>query len=303
MYNQPEENPDKDAQTSAAPDVATLEAEMGALIREAGESLRGHLGDGHWGTGQVALQDPNEAGEVQPCPPKNIASKVNEACFERCPRVPDIRISDRDRISDSSAIVQGTRAALVTGAVLGTLGIGSILGLATHFFESPLPVPVEQKVHSSAQVLRSNKQPSFGSPETGREPTPRVLSADKTVTLTASLPLHRLDSTQSGAQQPSIKTSPATQQNTGSSGPAASGVRRRPKIVPRPMPFPETRPTTIEGWRVRDVIGGTATLEGPNGAWRAARGDTVPGVGRVESIVRWGNRWIVATSSGLISTP
>ena len=31
-------------------------------------------------------------------------------------------------------------------------------------------------------------------------------------------------------------------------------------------------------------------------------GDTVPGVGRVASIVRWGGRWIVATSRGLIST-
>ena len=34
----------------------------------------------------------------------------------------------------------------------------------------------------------------------------------------------------------------------------------------------------------------------------AKAGDTVPGVGRVDSIVRWGNRWIVATSRGLIST-
>jgi hypothetical protein len=33
-----------------------------------------------------------------------------------------------------------------------------------------------------------------------------------------------------------------------------------------------------------------------------ARGDTVPGVGTVDSIVRWGNRWIVVTSSGLIAT-
>jgi len=35
----------------------------------------------------------------------------------------------------------------------------------------------------------------------------------------------------------------------------------------------------------------------------AKRGDTVPGVGRIDSIVRWGNRWIVATASGLIATP
>jgi hypothetical protein len=68
-------------------------------------------------------------------------------------------------------------------------------------------------------------------------------------------------------------------------------------------PWPETRPTTIRGWTLRRITNGTAVLEGPNGIWRAMQGDTVPGVGRVESMVRWGNRVIVATSSGLISTP
>jgi hypothetical protein len=68
-------------------------------------------------------------------------------------------------------------------------------------------------------------------------------------------------------------------------------------------PFPETKPTTIAGWTLLEVIDGRAVVQGPNGVWRVTRGDTVPGVGRVNSIVRWGNRWIVATSSGLISTP
>ena len=68
-------------------------------------------------------------------------------------------------------------------------------------------------------------------------------------------------------------------------------------------PVPETRPTTIEGWTLREISNGTAVLEGPNGIWRATRGDTLPGVGRIDFIVRWGNRWIVATSRGLISTP
>lgn len=69
------------------------------------------------------------------------------------------------------------------------------------------------------------------------------------------------------------------------------------------MPTPETRPTTIEGWTVLDVRGATAVLEGPDGVRMAARGDTVAGIGRIDSIVRWGNRWIVATARGLISTP
>ena len=80
-----------------------------------------------------------------------------------------------------------------------------------------------------------------------------------------------------------------------SSPPLHSQVKR--------IPVPETRLTTIEGWMLREVTNGTAVLEGPNGIWTAKRGDTVPGVGRVESIVLWGERWIVATSSGLISTP
>ncbi|TYL86535.1 hypothetical protein FXB40_41870 [Bradyrhizobium rifense] len=68
------------------------------------------------------------------------------------------------------------------------------------------------------------------------------------------------------------------------------------------LSLPETRPTTIVGWAVLDVRGGTAVIEGPDGIRMAARGDVVPGIGRIDSIVRWGNRWIVATAGGLIST-
>lgn len=65
---------------------------------------------------------------------------------------------------------------------------------------------------------------------------------------------------------------------------------------------PETRPATIPGWTVVDVRDGTAVLEGPDGITMAARGDTIPGIGRVESIVRWGSRWVIATANGLIAT-
>ena len=80
--------------------------------------------------------------------------------------------------------------------------------------------------------------------------------------------------------------------------PTGSIARKGP-----PMPASETGPTTIEGWTVLDVRGGTAVLGGPDGVRMAKRGDTVPGIGRIDFIVRWGNRWIVATASGLIATP
>jgi len=79
----------------------------------------------------------------------------------------------------------------------------------------------------------------------------------------------------------------------------AKELRTPPKLTPTP----ETRPTTIKGWTLREVSNGTAVLEGPNGIWKVTPGQVVPGVGTVNSIVRWGNRFIVATSKGLISTP
>jgi hypothetical protein len=67
-------------------------------------------------------------------------------------------------------------------------------------------------------------------------------------------------------------------------------------------PVPETKPTTIAGWTVREVYGENAVLVGPDHVWTVRAGDTVPGVGRIDTIVRWGSRWIVATTAGLIST-
>jgi hypothetical protein len=68
------------------------------------------------------------------------------------------------------------------------------------------------------------------------------------------------------------------------------------------LPVPETRPSTIPGWSVVEVRDGTAVLDGPDGVRMAARGDVIPGIGRVDSIVRWGDLWIVATANGLIAT-
>jgi hypothetical protein len=90
----------------------------------------------------------------------------------------------------------------------------------------------------------------------------------------------------------------AKPQRTSSMGPKAVDVQTAKLAA-----VPETRPTTIEGWTLREVVDGTAVLEGPNGIRKARRGDTVPGIGRIESMVRWGSRWIVATTRGLVSTP
>jgi hypothetical protein len=157
------------------------------------------------------------------------------------------------------------------------LCLGWIGGLNSDFFNIKSALLPINKVNPSADPLdarRSDRLAVQGS------------SVNTIPTSTNSAP----ETSKRGAQ---TTDSLLTKQTTRAPQPPAV---ERTKVLTRPAPVPETRPTTIEGWTIREVNGGTAVLEGPNGVWKATRGDTVPGVGKIESIVRWGNRWIVATS-------
>ena len=59
----------------------------------------------------------------------------------------------------------------------------------------------------------------------------------------------------------------------------------------------------IEGWVVRDVYRGTALIEGRMGMIEVDKGDTVPGLGRVDAIRKQDGRWVVVTPKGLIVPP
>ncbi|MBR0712919.1 hypothetical protein [Bradyrhizobium liaoningense] len=94
-------------------------------------------------------------------------------------------------------------------------------------------------------------------------------------------------------------------ESTGTVSPVGQSINASPPAAAAlgPLaPAPETRPTTIPGWIVTDVREGTAVLDGPYGPRMVRTGDIISGIGRVDSIVRWGNRWIVATSNGLIAS-
>jgi hypothetical protein len=66
---------------------------------------------------------------------------------------------------------------------------------------------------------------------------------------------------------------------------------------------PAERDTPVEGWVLHEVYDGIALIEGRRGRFiEVGRGDTVPGVGRVESIERRAKRWVVVTNRGVIDT-
>jgi hypothetical protein len=279
-----------ETQSSAAPDAVPIEIEIAALIKAAGESLRDQPLSDHSDTKQADCRwpaaIPNEADECPASPPKKFDNTVKNAGLE--PRTWALRISDAERILDPSHRAKRTRTSLLAGALIGTLGAGAILGLTFQIFDNGASGP-EQEDHSRPEI--------YGTPETQPRATPAAHSTKTIATPKKNLPAYRPDTEQSAARR-----SPGAPQNAGSE-PVASRVRRVPNTSIILESYPETRPTTIEGWTVREVVDGTAHLEGPEGVWRVTRGDTVPGVGAVNSIVRWGGRWIVATSGGLISTP
>ena len=180
---------------------------------------------------------------------------------------------------------QARAAVLVTAAVVASFGLGWAGGLNWPQFASELGlVEVAQKETPSPRISEAR---SSGRIEGAR----KTASASDSPAIVGSIP--KPSALLPGGARPSA--GPASQANA---GPSAAVIAMRQPLVAAP----ETKPATIPGWTVVDVRDGTAVLEGPDGIRMAARGDTIPGSGRVESIVRWGNRWVIATASGLIAT-
>jgi hypothetical protein len=222
-----------------------------------------------------------------------------EPDMNRTARSHDIKIDKSQRVSvlpTSDGL--GARAGLIAGAALTTASGLTLLVI------SALPLPFASASvdrssggpNSSTQIPASNKGDRLPIPNASIREAVSASSREAV----AVAPLEPKHSSDAQRQADSIRKflKDAEQQLT-SIRPNARDLQAPVKLAP----VPETRPTTIEGWTLREVMNGTAVLEGPNGTLRVTRGDTVPGVGRVISIFRWGNRLMVATSRGLISTP
>ena len=203
---------------------------------------------------------------------------------------PEIRVPRRDEftLAAASAGAPWLHPALVTGALAVALGVGWIAGASSSRFFAPEPpaTPIQQA----------------SAPSCAHEPSQEIACA-------AKADRQAMAGAAGKAAGPGASGLNRGHERSRSPQLASAGTNKDPlttnSIAPaaaRPVAMPETRPTTIEGWTIREVVGGTVVLDGPSGAWRAAQGDTVPGIGRIDSIVRWGSRWIVATTKGLIST-
>ena len=210
----------------------------------------------------------------------------------------DFLTSDRDEVLALLAPSSQPRAAiwLIGAALAGGFGLGwagAWYGPATFSALNPI-AQIETGSHRMPATKSGGKAESMRKIASGSRTTPALAQPSTVGAIVAPKPLVQASSAAQSAE--ASKAAPSVVEAdvsvTGSLAPAGPL-----------LPAPETPPTTIGGWTVLDVRGGTAVLEGPDGVRMAARGDVVPGLGRVDSIVRWGDRWIVATARGLISTP
>lgn len=295
------------AQSHASSEAADLEADIEALIAAAGHTLRQRPDQARRdlanGRGIVSL--------VPAIPARQSGTAAQSSpAMHRPRRGAGLRARQMDRIGVSApertwawdnhvrapldgdvlvpSATPGTkrlRVALAAAGLLAALGLGWLSGRGFN------PVPASQV--ASAPLAQD---PNASARLPGQE-------ADITSSIPPKAERQATSSAPNGRKIVSLQNSTLPARELSAAQPTKTLPRPTPVPETRPTtPVPETRPTTIEGWTVREVVGGRVVLEGPNGTWSAARGETVPGVGRVDSIVLWGNRWIVATSRGLIST-
>ena len=200
----------------------------------------------------------------------------------------EIRPPRRDEfaIPEPTTPAQWLQLALLGGALMIGLCLGWIAGsMSSRFFAAP-PAAAQRAdasicAREGACAAAKSDREAMASPATTKIAGPRARI------------VNRERAASSGTQQASAGNRDVATTNS---------ISMQERANLRPAAAPETRPTTIEGWAIREVVGGTVVLQGPGGVWRVTQGDTVPGVGRIDSIVRWGSRWIVATTRGLIST-
>jgi hypothetical protein len=232
--------------------------------------------------GVMQLQQPNNLGEIG-----SFGGVTGSASMDTSHYLSPVREEALQLLNsggDRARAIWFAAGALVVGFALGWAGSSSWYGSSTIVASNPIvqkDATYRRPEMKPADKIESARTQSTLGTGTNHSPKSQGLS-------TGVLP--RPDGQSS-------RTAPATFPPDISLPTGSIAVREAI------LPAPETRPNTIEGWAVRDVRGGTVVLEGPDGIRTAVVGDTVPGIGRIDSIVRWGNRWIVATANGLIATP
>ena len=116
----------------------------------------------------------------------------------------------------------------------------------------------------------------------------------------------RLDAAEQRASMAPATTGSIAPRQAASTPPQPDTATTVQQKSPPEAKTPDTRTSqaldrpVLSGWLVHDVRRGVALVEGPAGLMEVAKGQSVPGLGKVEAIERRGRGWIVLTSRGIL---
>ncbi len=244
---------------------------------------------------------PPSAGSVQPEP--NRAEPPKPEWSRRPGASPDIEPARSALVPYvAAAATVGIRLPLLAATVALAAAFGAlvgVLGASSLMRSAPAEVVAQQPTDSSAAAiakLRSEVAALKTSIETARRSTTAQFAKTS----------DRLDKIDRGQAEPNAKLAKLAE--------AIERLEHRPEVtgagkdttgsIVQPQPIAAAVPApalaSVPGWSVRGVYGNIALLQGRLGLIEVETGDVVPGIGRIESIRRQDNRWVVATSKGVI---
>lgn len=185
-----------------------------------------------------------------------------------------------------SPLLGGFAVAAYIGALVGAAGTASI----THVFTPP-----ETAVHDDGSSALRASVAKLGTDVAGLKSA--IDGSAKTSGSQIAKLGERIDRVEKAQAEPNARLAKISE--------AIERLERRADTTgsiptaPPPPPKPAA-PPILDGWVLRDVVNGTAMVQGRMGILEIAPGDALPGLGRVEAIRRQDGRWVVVTTKGLI---
>lgn len=200
----------------------------------------------------------------------------------------------RTSVLDRIKAVPLPTAAVALAAVLGLfVGASATSGLA-HLFAAPPAPSVQAASPDDIRVLRD---------------TVARLSTDVTALKASVEAASKASNTQFSklgerVADPTAKLNKITEsiERLERRTVAAAAVPETTGSIGEKVPEPRQKPAILEDWVIRDVYRGRALVENRHhGIFDVGPGNTLPSVGRVETVTRRDGRWVVVTPKGLIA--
>ncbi len=212
---------------------------------------------------------------------------------------------------EAAAPARSSKFALLAASVAIAAAIGALIG----GLAGPAPATVAPQAGMSAEEARALRdgiaqiKTELGALRTALEAGTRNSSTQFTKMGERFDRVERAQAAPAATLTKAVEALDRIERRTQTGSTAGTPANAAPDVTgsvaaqPASAPVPQARPAVVEGWVVRDVYRGVAVLQGRRlGIIEVEAGDSIPGVGRIESIKRQDGRWVVVTPKGLITS-